>query len=95
LTRYQRCRIAGQGTLPPLAAGDFAAQGLAGGGGDKAMKAMQRVAWAGVDVEKILTPADRADKAPSWRRWKQRLCKRRSRASRNKALREFLAPRPS
>ena len=50
-----------EGTLPPLTASDFARK-PGGAGGEKAMKILQRVRMGGVNVEKILTPEERADK---------------------------------
>ncbi len=89
LTRYNDAESLVQGTLPPLGAGDFAKK-AGGGGGEKAMKAMQRVRMGGVDVEKIITPADRADKATIVASLEQRLLQSSLKGEQEQALREFL-----
>jgi uncharacterized protein (DUF1800 family) len=60
LTRYNDAQALVEGTLPQLAAGDFAGKG--GANGQKALRQLQRVRMGGVSVEKILTPEERADK---------------------------------
>ena len=54
------------------------------------MKVMQRVRMGGVDVEKILTPADRADKATIVASLEQRLLQAPLKGEQEQALREFL-----
>ena len=89
LTRYNDAESLVQGTLPPLAAGDFARK-AGGGGGGKAMKALQRVRMGGVDVEKILTPEERADKASIVASLERRLLQAPLKGEQEQALREFL-----
>jgi len=61
LTRYNDAQSLVQGTLPPLEANDFARK-AGGGGGGKAARAMENLRMGGVRLDKILTPAERADK---------------------------------
>ncbi len=61
LTRYNDAQSLVQGTLPSLSAADFAKK-AGGQGGGRLEKAFQRIRMGGVDVEKILTPQERADK---------------------------------
>jgi len=89
LTRYNDAESLVQGTLPPLAAGDFARK-AGGGGGGKAMKALQRVRMGGVEVEKILTPEERADKASIVASLERRLLQAPLKGEQEQALREFL-----
>src|SRR5882757_3492794 len=89
LTRYNDAESLVQGTLPPLNAGDFARK-QGGAGGEKAMKVLQRVRMGGVNVEKILTPADRADKATIVALLEQRLLQAPLKGEQEQALREFL-----
>lgn len=89
LTRYNDAEALVQGTLPPLTANDFARK-PGGAGGEKAMKVLQRVRMGGVEVGKILTPADRADKATIVASLEQRLLQSPLKGGQEQALREFL-----
>ena len=89
LSRYNDAQSLVEGTLPPLAAGDFARKG-GGAGGGKAMKAMQRIRMGGVDVEKILTPEQRADKATIVTALENRLYQTSLNSGQEQTLREFL-----
>ncbi len=89
LTRYNDAQALVEGQLPPLAAGDFAKKAGSGGGG-KAMKALQRVRLGGVDVDKILTPAQRADKAAIVAALEHRLFQTKLASDQEQTLREFL-----
>ena len=89
LTRYNDAESLVQGSLPTLGAGDFAKK-AGGGGGEKVMKAMQRVRMGGVDVEKILTPEERADKATLVASLERRLLQSPLKGEQEEALREFL-----
>jgi uncharacterized protein (DUF1800 family) len=89
LTRYNDAQALVEGTLPPLAAGDFARK-QGGGGGEKAMKVLQRVRMGGVAVEKILTPEERAEKAAIVAALEKRLFQSPLKGEQEKALREFL-----
>ena len=89
LTRYNDAQSLVEGTLPPLTAGDFARK-AGGGGGEKAMKAMQRVRMGGVNVEKILTPDERADKATIIAALESRLFQTTLNSGQEQTLREFL-----
>jgi hypothetical protein len=90
LTRYNDAQALVQGTMPPLTAGDFARKPGGAGGGEKAMKALQRVRMGGVDVEKILTPAERADKNTIVAALEHRLLQTTLNSDQEQALREFL-----
>ena len=89
LSRYNDAQSLVEGTLPPLAAGDFARKG-GGAGGGKAMKAMQRIRMGGVEVEKILTPEQRADKATIVAALENRLYQTSLNSGQEQTLREFL-----
>jgi uncharacterized protein (DUF1800 family) len=89
LTRYNDAQALVAGTLPPLTAGDYANK-AGGAGGAKAMKALQRVRMGGVDVEKILTPAERADKATIVAALEHRLFQTKLNSEQEQTLREFL-----
>jgi hypothetical protein len=88
LTRYNDAQALVEGQLPPLTAGDFAGKG--GNKGNKAMQAMQRVRMGGVDVEKVLTPAQRADKATIVAALEHRLFQTTLNTDQEQTLREFL-----
>jgi uncharacterized protein (DUF1800 family) len=88
LTRYNDAQALVQGTMPPLTAGDFGGKG--GGNGQKAMKVLQRVRMGGVDVEKILTPEERADNKTIIASLQQRLFQTTLNKTQQEALQEFL-----
>lgn len=88
LTRYNDAQTLVEGTLPPLSAHDFA--GKNGTGGKRAMKAVQRVRLGEVDVEKILTPDERADKGTLVAALEIRLFQKSLHADQEQTLREFL-----
>ncbi len=90
LTRYNDAQALVEGTLPALSAGDFAKKGTVGGGGERAMKALQRIRMGGVKVEKILTPEQRADKATIVAALEHRLFQTRLSSDQEQTLREFL-----
>ncbi len=89
LTRYNDADALVQGTLPPLTANDFAKK-PGGAGGEKAMKALQRVRMGGVNTEKILTPAERADKDLLVTALEKRLLQSPLKGEQELALSEFL-----
>jgi uncharacterized protein (DUF1800 family) len=89
LTRYNDAESLVQGTLPPLTANDFAKK-AGGAGGQKAMKRLQRIRMGGVDVEKILTPAERADKDALVAALQDRLLQSTLKGEQEEALRAFL-----
>ena len=88
LTRYNDAQALVEGQLPPLTAGDFAGKG--GNKGNKAMQFMQRVRMGGVNVEKILTPAQRTDKATIVAALEHRLFQTTLNTDQEQTLREFL-----
>jgi uncharacterized protein (DUF1800 family) len=89
LTRYNDAQALVEGTLPPLAAGDFAKK-PGGGGGEKAMKAMQRVRMGGVNVSKLLTADERADKGTIVAALEMRLFQTSLKGDQEQTLRDFL-----
>jgi hypothetical protein len=89
LTRYNDAESLVEGTVPPLAAGDFARK-AGGGGGEKAMKALQRIRMGGVDVDKILSAANRSDKATIVASLEERLLQAPLKGDQEEDLREFL-----
>ncbi len=88
LTRYNDAQSLVEGTLPPLGAGDFAGKG--GAKGQKAMKAMQRLKLGGVNVEKILSADERADKHALVAALEKRLFQTPLKSEQEQTLREFL-----
>jgi hypothetical protein len=89
LTRYNDAEALVQGTLPPLTAGDFARK-EGGAGGMKAAKMVQRLRMGGVNLEKILTPEDRADKDMLVASLQHRLLQSTLNGEQEKALSDFL-----
>ena len=89
LTRYNDAEALVQGTLPPLTANDFARK-PGGAGGEKAMKALQRVRMGGVNLEKILTPAERNNRDTLVAALQHRLLQSTLKNDQEQALREFL-----
>jgi uncharacterized protein (DUF1800 family) len=89
LTRYNDAEALVEGTLPPLNASDFARK-EGGAGGEKAMKMLQRVRMGGVNLEKILTPEERASKDTMVASLQHRLLQSTLKGDQEKALREFL-----
>ena len=89
LTRYNDAQSLVEGTLPSLTAGDFAKK-AGGAGGQKAMKILQRVRMGGVNVEKILTPDERADKSTIVAALETRLFQTSLNRDQEQTLREFL-----
>ncbi len=89
LTRYNDAQSLVEGTLPPLNAGDFARK-AGGAGGEKAMKAMQRVRMGGVNLQKILTSEERDDKDLLVTSLEHRLLQAALKGEQEMALSEFL-----
>ena len=89
LTRYNDAQSLVTGTLPPLNAGDFARK-AGGGGNKKAMKAMRWVRMGGVNLEKIFTPEERADKDLLVSSIERRLLQTSLQGDQELALSEFL-----
>ena len=89
LTRYNDAQSLVEGTLPPLAAGDFAKK-AGNGGGAKAMKVLQRMKLGGVKIEKILSPEDRTDKDTIVAALEKRLFQTSLKSAQEQTLREFL-----
>jgi hypothetical protein len=88
LERYHDADAIVHGSIPPLAAGDFAGKG--GANGQKAEKMLQRVRMGGVNVEKIFTPAERADKDLLVTTLEKRLLQSSLKGGQELALSEFL-----
>ena len=89
LTRYNDAQSLVEGRLPALSAGDYARK-AGGTGGQKAVKILQRVRMGGVDVEKILSAEERADKATLVAALEHRLFQTRLNREQEQTLREFL-----
>jgi uncharacterized protein (DUF1800 family) len=89
LSRYNDAQALVEGQLPPLSAADYARK-EGGAGGQKVMQALQRVRMGGVDVEKILTPEQRADKATIVAALEHRLFQTTLNSDQEQTLREFL-----
>jgi len=89
LTRYNDAEALVQGSLPPLTADDFARK-PGGAGGERAMKVLQRVRMGGVNIEKILTPDERASKDTMVASLQHRLLQTMLDGDQEKALGEFL-----
>ena len=91
LTRYNDAQTLVEGTLPPLSKNDFARKpGGDKGGGEKAMKALQRIRLGGVDVDKILDADERTDKGTIVAALEMRLFQTSLKGSQEQTLREFL-----
>jgi len=89
LTRYNDADTLVRGTTPQLSAADFARK-QGGNGGDKFEKIAERMHIGGVNVEKILTPEERADKDLLVASLEQRLLQSKLKGDQKKALRDFL-----
>jgi uncharacterized protein (DUF1800 family) len=94
LERYNDAATLVQGTTQQLSAADFARK-PGGPGGAVQEKAAQRVHIGGVDVEKILTPEERADKNKLVASLQHRLLQSTFSNKQDQALRDFLDSRPS
>jgi hypothetical protein len=77
------------GTAQQLSAQDFARK-QGGGGGEKLAKIAQRIQVGGVNVEKILTPEQRADKDSIVASLQHRLFQTTLKDDQQDALRDFL-----
>jgi len=93
LARYNDAQTLVEGTLPALDRGGLARKpgGGKGRGGERAMRALQRVRLGEVDVAKILTPAERADQGALVDALELRLFQTALRESQEETLRDFLA----
>jgi uncharacterized protein (DUF1800 family) len=89
LTRYNDAATLVQGTFPQLAAADFA-RTPGGPGGDRVEQIAQRIHIGGVNVKKILTPDERADKDLLVASLEHRLLQSDLHGDQEKALRDFL-----
>ena len=89
LTRYNDAATLVQGTFPQLAAADFARKS-GGPGGDRVEKIAQRIHIGGVNVEKIFTQDERADKDLLVASLEHRLLQSDLQGDQEKALRDFL-----
>ena len=89
LERYNDAVTLVTGTAQQLSAQDFARK-QGGNGGDKLAKLAQRIHVGGVDVEKILTPEERADKGSIVASLQNRLFQTTLKTDQQEALREFL-----
>jgi uncharacterized protein (DUF1800 family) len=89
LTRYNDAQALVEGTLPQLGAGDFARK-QGGNSGKKAARQLQQIHLGGVDLEKILTPEERADKDTLVASIQHRLLQTTLKGDQEQALREFL-----
>jgi uncharacterized protein (DUF1800 family) len=94
LERYNDAATLVQGTTQQLSASDFALK-PGGAGGMVQEKAAQRVHIGGVDVEKILTPGERADKGKLVASLQHRLLQSTLSNKQDQALRDFLDSRAS
>lgn len=92
LERYNDAATLVQGTTQQLSASDFALK-PGGAGGMVQEKAAQRVHIGGVDVEKILTPEERADKGKLVASLQHRLLQSTLSNKQAEALRDFLDSR--
>jgi uncharacterized protein (DUF1800 family) len=91
LERYNDAQSLVQGTAPPLTAQDFARKQNAGGNdGRKAERMLQNLHMGGVNIEKILTPDERADKKKMVAALEQRLFQTALNTDQQQALRDFL-----
>ena len=93
LERYNDAATLVQGTTQRLSASDFA-QKPGGPGGMVQERAAQRVHIGGVDVDKILTPDERADKDKLVASLQHRLLQSTFSNKQDQALRDFLDSRP-
>ena len=89
LARYNDAATLIQGTFPPLAASDFARK-PGGQGGAKAERQAQRVRIGGVNVDKIVSAAELADKDLLVKSLENRLLQTALKDEQQKALRDFL-----
>ena len=89
LERYNDAATLVQGTTQQLSASDFALK-PGGPGGMVQERAAQRVHIGGVDVEKILTPGERADKGKLVASLQHRLLQSTLSNKQDQALRDFL-----
>ena len=88
LTRYNDAQALVQGSLPPLAAGDFGGKGA--GNGQRVMRALQRMRIGGVNVDKILTPEERDSNHSIIASLQNRLFQTTLKKDQQDALQEFL-----
>jgi uncharacterized protein (DUF1800 family) len=93
LDRYNDAATLVQGTTQQLSASDFALK-PGGPGGVVQQKAAQLIHIGGVEVDKILTPEERADKGQLVAALQHRLLQSTFSNEQNKALRDFLDSRP-
>ena len=93
LGRYNDAATLVQGTTQQLSASDFARK-PGGAGGMVQEKIAQRIHIGGVDVEKILTSGERADKGHLVASLQQRLLQSTLSNEQDQALRDFLNSRP-
>ncbi len=89
LARYNDAAMLVQGTFPPLAASDFARK-PGGQGGAKAERQAQRVLIGGVNVGKIVSPEEHADKDLLVKSLEHRLLQTTLKDEQQKALSDFL-----
>ena len=89
LTRYNDAQSLVEGSVPPLAAGDLAKK-PGGGGGERAMKVLQRARLGGVNVEKILTADERDDNESIIASLQHRLFQTTLKPDQQQTLAEFL-----
>jgi uncharacterized protein (DUF1800 family) len=89
LDRYNDAVTLVMGTAQQLSAADFARK-QGGAGGDRLAKIAQRIHVGGVDVEKILTPEERADKDLIVASLQHRLFQATLATGQQEALRDFL-----
>ena len=93
LARYNDAATLIQGTFPPLAASDFARK-PGGQGGARAERQAQRIRIGGVNVDKIISPAELADKDLLVKSLEHRMLQTTLRDEQQKALRDFLDTKP-
>jgi uncharacterized protein (DUF1800 family) len=92
LERYNDAVTLVNGTAQQLSAQDFARKqgGAGGGGGEKLAQLAQRIHVGGVDLQKILTPEERADKDSIVASLQNRLFQTTLKTDQQEALHEFL-----
>lgn len=89
LTRYNDAQALVEGSVPPLTAADLARK-PGGAGGQKLEKAIQRMKLGGVNLDRILTPDERADKDALVASLQHRLFQTTLNRAQQQALHDFL-----
>jgi len=93
LARYNDAATLIQGAFPPLAPADFARK-PGGQGGAKAERQAQRIRIGGINVDKIVSPTELADKDLLVKLLEIRLLQTTLKNEQSKALHDFLDTKP-